>query len=53
MAEHCTSTDFWCILHGKVYDLTTYLDYHPGGPEIILSYAGGDISEAFSKEIKI
>lgn len=50
MAQHCREDDFWCILHGKVYDLTAYLEYHPGGPDILLEYAGKDISAAFGKQ---
>jgi len=49
VASHSTAEDFWCILHGKVYDLTAYLDYHPGGSEILLPFAGKDISAPFGK----
>ncbi len=49
MAKHSTVSDFWCILHGNVYDLTPYLEYHPGDIEVLLPYAGTDISHAFGK----
>lgn len=49
MAQHCRKDDFWCILHGKVYDLTDYLEYHPGGHDILLEFAGKDIAAAFGK----
>jgi len=49
VAKHCSLNDFWCILHGKVYDLTAYIDYHPGGPETLLPYAGQDITGPFGK----
>jgi len=36
-------------LHGKIYDITDYIDYHPGGLETLLPYAGKDITNAFGK----
>jgi L-lactate dehydrogenase (cytochrome) len=35
------------VIHGKVYDLTKFLPEHPGGPRIILKYAGKDATDAF------
>ncbi|KAI1411304.1 FMN-dependent dehydrogenase-domain-containing protein [Hypoxylon sp. FL1857] len=35
------------ILHGKVYDITTFVPKHPGGRSILLKNAGQDASEAF------
>jgi len=37
----------WTLIHGKVYDVTKFLDEHPGGGEILLENAGIDSSEAF------
>jgi cytochrome b involved in lipid metabolism len=31
----------------KVYDVTKYLDDHPGGAEVMLDVAGGDADEFF------
>ncbi len=31
----------------KVYDVTKYLNDHPGGPEIILEFAGKNADEMF------
>jgi L-lactate dehydrogenase (cytochrome) len=39
--------DLWIVIHGKVYDLTKFLPEHPGGPRIILKYAGQDATDAF------
>jgi sulfite reductase alpha subunit-like flavoprotein len=38
---------FWVTLADKVYDLTDILDTHPGGRQIILDYAGDDVTRAF------
>lgn len=34
----------------KVYDLTEFNDFHPGGFEIMLEYAGTDATNAFSEK---
>jgi cytochrome b involved in lipid metabolism len=30
VAAHCTSDDCWVIVAGAVFDVTHYLDKHPG-----------------------
>jgi cytochrome b involved in lipid metabolism len=30
VGEHNNSSDVWVIIHNKVYDLTAFLDDHPG-----------------------
>ncbi|EGV63902.1 hypothetical protein CANTEDRAFT_97923 [Yamadazyma tenuis ATCC 10573] len=39
----------WVVINGKVYDLTTFINMHPGGTSIILKYAGKDASFLFNK----
>ena len=39
----------WFIIHGKVYDVTEFLDDHPGGPEIMKEHAGTDATEEFEE----
>ncbi|XP_042196183.1 cytochrome b5 [Callorhinchus milii] len=41
----CTST--WLVIHDKVYDVTKFLDEHPGGEEVLFEQAGGDATESF------
>lgn len=37
-----------CRLGGqKVYDVTSYLEEHPGGPEIIMEFAGKEADDMF------
>ncbi|KAJ2733027.1 hypothetical protein IW152_003350 [Coemansia sp. BCRC 34962] len=45
--QHSTREDIWIVVHGKVYDVTKFLDKHPGGEEVILEHAGIDATEAF------
>ncbi|KAJ2556609.1 hypothetical protein EV175_001894 [Coemansia sp. RSA 1933] len=47
IAKHYTRDDIWIVVHGKVYDVTKFLDEHPGGEEVILEHAGIDATEAF------
>merc|ERR1712186_94228 len=37
----------WMVIHDKVYDVTKFLDEHPGGEEILIESAGKDATEAF------
>merc|ERR1712142_1288941 len=37
----------WTVIHDRVYDVTKFLDEHPGGEEIMIENAGIDSTEAF------
>jgi len=47
VAKHNTKDDAWIIVEGKVYDVTKYVDYHPGG-DAILENVGYDSTEGFN-----
>lgn len=40
IAQHKSSDSCWIVIHGKVYDVTQFLDKHPGGRTILLKQAG-------------
>lgn len=40
VAHHNTRKSCWVIINSQVYDLTEFLDHHPGGSSVILQYAG-------------
>jgi sterol-4alpha-carboxylate 3-dehydrogenase (decarboxylating) len=46
VARHCARDDLWVVIDGLVYDLTAYVDPHPGG-DAILAHAGGDATRGF------
>jgi cytochrome b involved in lipid metabolism len=48
VAEHNSANDAWIVLNGKVYDMTLYLNHHPGG-KIIMSCAGKDGTHLFMR----
>ena len=47
VAGHSIKEDCWLIAHGYVYDVTSMLDYHPGGYDAILKHAGKDSTADF------
>lgn len=49
IARHCTPEDCWVALNGQVYNLTEFMDRHPGGPTTILTWAGKEASAFFNK----
>ncbi|KAM3877017.1 cytochrome b5 type B [Diretmus argenteus] len=44
---HNMCKDTWLIIHDKVYDVTYFLEEHPGGEEVLLEQAGADATESF------
>jgi len=49
LARHKTKEQgLWVALFGKVYDLTDYVDEHPGGAQAVLDVAGLDGTETFT-----
>lgn len=47
LAKHTTASDCWMVIEGKVYNVTEFLDEHPGGEDVLLAEAGKDATEAF------
>ncbi|RYH28714.1 cytochrome b5 domain-containing protein [archaeon] len=45
LGRHNTKLDMWTAYKGKVYNLTPYIPYHPGGEEILNEAAGKDCTE--------
>ncbi|KAF8093317.1 hypothetical protein N665_0384s0004 [Sinapis alba] len=46
VAEHNKRDDCWIIIKDKVYDVTSYVEEHPGG-DAILDHAGDDSTSGF------
>ncbi|CAH0553534.1 unnamed protein product [Brassicogethes aeneus] len=45
--KHNDNKSTWIVIHNNVYDVTNFLNEHPGGEEVLLEQAGKDGSEAF------
>ncbi|KRX05693.1 Cytochrome b5-like heme/steroid binding domain [Pseudocohnilembus persalinus] len=47
IANHTQKDDCWVVMNNIVYDVTDFLDKHPGKPETILQRAGKDVTKSF------
>mmetsp|Transcript_69600 Transcript_69600/g.96766 ORF Transcript_69600/g.96766 Transcript_69600/m.96766 type:complete len:133 (-) Transcript_69600:54-452(-) len=47
LAKHTAYDDCWMAIQGKVYDLTKFMDDHPGGDEVLKDSAGRDATSEF------
>ena len=48
IAKHNKREDAWVIIEGGVYDLTEYVDDHPGGDEILRNVGGDATTGVFA-----
>eukprot|EP00747_Dinoflagellata_sp_TGD_P170632 gnl/TRDRNA2_/TRDRNA2_202685_c0_seq1.p1 gnl/TRDRNA2_/TRDRNA2_202685_c0~~gnl/TRDRNA2_/TRDRNA2_202685_c0_seq1.p1 ORF type:complete len:345 (+),score=112.05 gnl/TRDRNA2_/TRDRNA2_202685_c0_seq1:59-1093(+) len=46
VAEHNSEKSLWLIMNRKVYDVTKFHKYHPGGKDVILNFGGKDATAA-------
>lgn len=49
LALHNKKYDCWTCINGKVYNITQYLPYHPGGEAKLMEGAGLDCTLLFNK----
>ena len=47
VSQHATPGDCWTIIDGAVYDMTPFLNQHPGGSAAIAGLCGGDGTAGF------
>ncbi len=47
IARHSTGTSCYTTVRGKVYDLTSFINQHPGGSDKIMQICGVDGTNAF------
>ena len=45
IAQHSSVESCWVYSHGSVYDITEWLDRHPGGRDVLLLVAGKDVTD--------
>lgn len=50
VATHNTPQDCWSVVDGKVYDLTQWIDKHPGGAVVIKALCGKDGTAGFTSK---
>lgn len=47
VAKHNTAESLWIIIDSDVYNLTSFLDLHPGGAHLLLDLGGKDATQDF------
>jgi cytochrome b involved in lipid metabolism len=47
LKQHNQPDDAWTAVNGKVYNITPYLSFHPGGEKELMRVAGRDGSKLF------
>ncbi|XP_078447453.1 cytochrome b5-like [Wolffia australiana] len=47
VSKHNSREDCWLIINDKVYDVTKFLDDHPGGDEVMINATGKDATDDF------
>lgn len=49
LKKHNTREDAWSAFYGKVYNITPYMRFHPGGEDDLMRVAGRDGTRLFGK----
>lgn len=52
VAKHNSAADCWVVIQDKVYDVSSYINLHPGNPEAIIPYCGKEATTAFETKNK-
>lgn len=50
IATHKDVNSCWVTIEGSVYDLTEWINKHPGGPDKIIPICGTDATQAFTAQ---
>lgn len=53
VSKHNSGSNCWMIINNKVYDLTSFLNSHPGGASVMILYCGKDGTRAYNTKDKI
>jgi len=49
LAKHASEDDCWIAFRGRVYNMTPYMDFHPGGVDELMRAAGHDGTQLFDE----
>ncbi|KAL1222267.1 Cytochrome b5 domain-containing protein RLF [Cardamine amara subsp. amara] len=47
--KHRLGDSMWTVLKGRVYNITPYMNFHPGGVDMLIKVAGRDGTSLFNK----
>lgn len=51
LKEHSSAGDLWLAIDGKVYDVSDFMDEHPGGSDVMMDVAGVDATDEYVKKV--
>lgn len=49
LQNHNKKSDCWISYSGHIYNMTSYIGFHPGGDDYIIRYCGKDATEIFNR----
>ena len=49
VSKHNTPEDCWIVINDQVLDVTGFASEHPGGPSLLLKYAGRDATKPYAE----
>lgn len=47
VARHTKASDCWFVIDGEIYNVTPFLDEHPGGEDVLIDCSGSDATRQF------
>lgn len=47
--KHKTEGEMWTVLKGRVYNISPYMKFHPGGVDMLMKTVGKDCTSLFNK----
>ncbi|XP_014092289.2 cytochrome b5 [Bactrocera oleae] len=47
ISKHNLNKNTWLIIHNNVYDVSEFLNEHPGGEEVLIEQGGKEATESF------
>lgn len=47
VSTHASIQDCWLLIDNKVYDVTSFINEHPGGSQMITNWCGQEATQAF------
>jgi 4-hydroxysphinganine ceramide fatty acyl 2-hydroxylase len=50
LASHNTEKSCWVTIGTRVFDVTDFVESHPGGGDLVLEYGGKDVTEILKDE---
>ena len=51
LKQHNKKDDAWSAFYGKVYNITSYIPFHPGGEKELMRVAGRDGTKLFGASL--